>query len=227
MNREPFAEGEWYHCYNRGVDKRRIFEKTADYERFLMLLYVANSQKRIHLSDFGRNGQGPTLTKVLAAERGAPLVTLGSYCLMPNHFHLLLRPETKGGVPLFLQKVATGYGMYFNISRERNGTLFQGKFKSKHIPNDVYFRRLINYIHSNPAELYEPGWKLGKVKNEKGLRKKLSFYAFSSLAEFLQQKGRIAGVPAVNSMLERPLALNDLIAEAKLFIRQELVKVGP
>ena len=221
MNRTPFAEGEWYHCYNRGVEKRRIFENTKDYERFLMLLYVCNSQKRIHLSDFGRSGQGPTLTEVWAAERGAPLVDVGGFCIMSNHFHLLLRPAVEKGIPLFMQKLATGYSMYFNKKNERSGTLIQGKFKSRLIDTDAYFRRVFNYIHANPAELYEPGWKQGRIKDEKGLKKKLQTYPFSSLSTYLENKPHpVVNSAAIVEMLEKLPTLDDLLEEARIFAKE-------
>jgi len=222
MNRTPFAEGEWYHCYNRGVEKRRIFENTKDYERFLMLLYVSNSQERIHLSDFGQSRQGPTLPEVLAAERGAPLVDIGAYCLMSNHFHLLLRPLTEKGIPLFMQKVSTGYSMYFNKKNDRSGTLIQGKFKSRWIDTDVYFRRALNYIHANAAELYEPGWKQGNIKNKKVLKKKLLAYPFSSLSLYVEDKPHpIVNKDAVTAMLERLPTLDDLLEEARIFAQEK------
>jgi putative transposase len=221
MNRTPLVEGEWYHCYNRGVDKRWIFEDQKDFERFLMLLYVANSDKRIHLSDFGRSGQGPTLPEVLMAERGAPLVDVGAYCLMNNHFHLLMRPKVKNGLSLFMQKVSTGYSMYFNKKKERSGTLIQGKFKSSRVDNDAYFRRLINYIHANPAELYESGWKRGLIKHRSGLKKRLIHYPFSSLRSYLEESHNpIIDTAAVTSMLDKVFTVDDLIEEAIIFSQE-------
>jgi len=219
MNRGPVAEGEWYHCYNRGTDKRRIFNEERDYDRFLMLLYLANSNVRLHVSDIGRGGQGPTLDRILEMERGDPLVAVGAYSLMPNHFHLLLRPAQPGGVALFMQKVSTGYSMYFNKIHERTGTLFEGKFKSKHVSTDNYFRRLVNYIHANAAELYDPGWKQGIIKNEKVLKKNLLAYRFSSLAEYQPRstKSGIVDTSAVEALLDKALSLDDLIEEARIF----------
>lgn len=227
MNRTPLAEGEWYHCYNRGVDKRKIFLSYKDYERFLMLLYIANSTERVHLSNLSQGKQGPTLLEVLKIERPQPLVTLGAFSLMPNHFHILARPLVAGGLSLFMQKLATGYGMYFNKKYERSGTLLQGKFKSKRIDKDTYLRRLINYIHANPAELYEPGWKTGKIVNEDQVAKKLSQYRFSSLGEFLRDEPLLTDLVEIKDMLEKPLDLADLFEEARIFAREEIIKVGP
>ena len=140
---------------------------------------------------------------------------------MSNHFHLLARPLVAGGLSLFMQKITTGYGMYFNKKYERAGTLFQGKFKSKRIDTDKYFRRAINYIHANPAELYESGWKEGKIKNESVLSKKLATYRFSSLPEYLNAKPIIAQTADILSMLDKPPGLEDLFEEARIFARGE------
>ena len=91
---DPFAPDEWYHCYNRGVDKRIVFTNPKDYERFLMLLYACNSREPIHISNIYR---GKTLVDLLeAVDRKKTLVDIGAYCLMPNHFHLLVRVEYLG-----------------------------------------------------------------------------------------------------------------------------------
>mgnify|MGYP003393715902 CR=1 FL=1 len=124
-NRVGFAAGEWYHCYNRGVDKRRTFNLAADYERFLALLYVCNGDRSVQLSDYSKND----LKTVLSNEkinRGEPLVEIATYCLMPNHIHLVLRQVQERGIPLFMQKVFTAYTMYFNRRHNRTGPLFAG-----------------------------------------------------------------------------------------------------
>ena len=81
-----------------------------------------------------------------------------AYCLMPNHFHLLLQDALPagGGISKFMQKVGTAYTMYFNASRERAGNLFVKPFRSKHVSDDRYFKRVAQYIHFNPIELMEP-----------------------------------------------------------------------
>jgi len=168
--------------------------------------------------------QGPTLPEVLKTEKGTPLVSIGAYCLMPNHFHILLKAANPKEASLFMQKVATGYSMYFNKRNKRTGTLFEGKFKSRRVDTDTYFKRLLNYIHANPAELYESGWKQGIVKNEKELCTKLSNYHFSSLPEYLKigrLESKIIEKDQVLDMLEAPYTLNTLLEEAQIFAQTE------
>ena len=128
-----FSENEFYHLYNRGVDKRIIFIDEDDYKRFTNLLFVANSDTSVHLSNF----QGLSLLEI---PRGSSIVDIGAWCLMPNHFHLLVKEKQSGGISLFMKKLLTGYSMYFNTKYERKGTLFDRPFKGKHLNSDVYLR---------------------------------------------------------------------------------------
>src|SRR3989338_465949 len=137
MNRKHIFENEnFYHVYNRGVDKNIIFKDTSDYRRFLELLYLANFKSHLDLQKLLREGR--TFTELLKLNRGATLVEIGAFCLMSNHFHLLVRQKVKGGVSKFMQKLITGYVMYYNKRHKRVGPLFQGKFKSKDIVDDNY-----------------------------------------------------------------------------------------
>ena len=178
--REHFEYGEWYHCYNRGIDKRDVFDNELDAARFLMTLYLANGSKPIRLF----SERKPTLTNSLDVERGSPLVAIGAYCLMPNHFHLLIKEETEGGISKFMSKLSTAYTMYYNAKNDRVGNLFLKSFRSRHISNDRYLQRVLQYIHCNPAELYESGWKQGRVRSMGSLQKKLLNYPYSSLSEY-------------------------------------------
>ena len=219
-----FEPGEWYHCFTRGVDKRQIFLSVADYERYLMLLYACNSTEPIHVSNMGTRHQGPALTKVLACERGHPLVDIGAYCLMPNHSHLLLREVIDGGVSLFMQKVGTGYTMFFNKKYERIGTLFSSRFKALHIGTDQYLQRAANYIHANAAELYEPRWKDGIVQDRKKLKEKLLAYQFSSLLDYEYENvarphKSIINVVALSEVLDQALSFETLMEEAEIYCR--------
>jgi putative transposase len=90
---------------------------------------------------------------VYGQERKENIVSIGAYCLMPNHFHLLLTSETDIGISEFMRKLTTGYTMYFNKRNDRTGALFQGTFKSKHADSDEYLKYLFSYIHLNPREV--------------------------------------------------------------------------
>lgn len=218
-----FAPDEWYHIYTRGVDKRQIYMDEYDAERYLMLLYAANSTTSIQISNIG-GIKGPSLRSILQKERGERLVDIGAYCLMRNHLHLVLREREYGGISTFMQKLGTGYTMYFNRKYSRTGALFSGRFKAKHVASDQYFRRLINYVHANPAELFESEWKRGKVKSEPLLRKKLLAYRFSSLPDYENAsriESAIIDMPAVLSSMQGRPSLATLLNDARIFYRQE------
>lgn len=179
-----FQIDEWYHCYNRGVDKRIVFESEDDANRFLMTLYLANGTEPVQLF----NTDKPTLEKAFKEDRGKPIVSIGAYCLMKNHFHLLIKEIMEGGISAFMRKLGIAYTMYFNAKNKRVGNLFVRPFRSRHVSDDRYFQRVLQYIHCNPAELYEPGWKQGKVKNIRALEKQLLNYQYSSLRSY-EKKG--------------------------------------
>lgn len=153
----PFSVGEIFHVYNRGANKMTIYESETDYVRFLHLLYLCNQKIPTQLGNLTRNERGRS--SVYSMVRGGPIVDVLAYCLMPNHFHLVLRECGEGGISEFMKKVATGYSMYFNHSRERTGTLFQGRFKAKHVGTDAYFNHIFSYVHLNPAELSFGEWQ--------------------------------------------------------------------
>ena len=107
---------------------------------------------------------------------------------MPNHYHLLLKEVVDGGISSFMRKVGIAYTLYFNAKNERMGNLFVRPFRSRHIGTDRYFQRVLQYIHSNPAELYEPGWKSGNVRDIRALEKKIQEYPYSSLKNYAEKR---------------------------------------
>lgn len=176
-----FAPGEYYHLYNRGTDKRVIFLDDEDYERFVSLLYLCNSGIPIHRSDHTT----ATLHGLFLIDRETTLVDIGTYCLMPNHFHILLREYSEGGVSLFMKKLLTAYAMYFNIKYERKGTLFEGPFRSRHVGRDEYLKYLFAYIHLNPIGIIDSGWKKKRIQNKKAAEKYLDKYTYSSFLDYV------------------------------------------
>lgn len=173
--------GEYYHVYNRGNSKQQIFLDAADYKRFLLLLYVANGTNPFKLY---------FLNKLDQFDRGKPLVALGAYCLMPNHFHLLITPIADNGVAKFMQKVTTGYSMFFNNKYDRTGSLFEGKYKAEHAADDIYLKYLYAYIHLNPLKLIDPTWKERGAKDVSAAEKFVEEYEYSSFPEYLNVSQR-------------------------------------
>ena len=187
LRKDPFITGEYYHIYNRGIDKRIIFKSKKDYERFIMLLYLANSDDSFRLDNI-LNKQYKTFSEVLVLDKDEPLVSIGAWCLMTNHFHLLIRQEADGGVTKFMRKLGVGYSMFFNIKYQRKGALFGGLFKSKLIGvDDNYMRQLFGYIHINPLEIEFPEWKdkINKSSVNINMKKFLESYQYSSYLDYI------------------------------------------
>jgi len=138
--------------FNRGNSKQKIFLLPADYQRFCSLLYLANTTDKFNIRDTLKNTEN-----IFSIKRSDTLVDIHAVCLMPNHYHLILTPKTEAGLSTFMLKLGTGYSMYFNTRHERTGSLFEGRFKAKHIDNDNYLKYLFSYIHLNPLSLQKKG----------------------------------------------------------------------
>lgn len=176
----PFVAGEFYHLYNRGNSKQVIYRDPEDYLRFLQLLRIANTDSSFKLKYLKDEAGVP--------HSGVPMVAIGAYCLMPNHFHILLSPLTDNGVTVFMRKLATGYSMYFNNKYERTGSLFEGKFKAEWVGDDRYLKYLFAYIHLNPVKLIDPTWKEEGIKDAAKAFDFAVSYSYASLAQHLSQE---------------------------------------
>lgn len=193
MRRVVFGQGEFYHVYNRGVEKRVIFPGDRDYARFLFDVYAMNDPRPFLNSQF--HYRGLASIERLAQRRDADrrrtpwqrLVDVVCFCLLPNHFHLLLRQVAEGGVSRFMQKLGTAYTMYFNERHQRTGRLFEGPFKAKHVSSDRYFLPLTRYIHLNVLDLFEAEWRERGIRSPSRAREHLLEYPWSSYREFIGQ----------------------------------------
>jgi len=175
--------GEFYHIYNRGVEKRDVFIDNTDYRRFVLLLHLFNEEKPVNVRDFKESPRGGA-----SGIRGETIVDIGAYCLMSNHFHLLLKEKKEGGIRNFIHKLTTGYTMYFNKRYERVGPLFQGTFKTKHANSDEYLKYLFSYIHLNPLKIIDNNWKENGFKNTISSKLFLDNYEYSSYLDYHNPK---------------------------------------
>lgn len=188
LRKDPFITGEYYHIYNRGIDKREIFKSINDYERFIMLLYICNSNKEQSFRlDNLINQQHKSFEEIMVLDREKILVSIGAWCLMTNHFHILVRQEIDGGITKFMKKLGTAYSMYFNIKYVRTGSLFGGLFKAKLVGNnDNYLKQLLAYIHLNPLEKSFPDLENKKeIYDQDQMKNFLDLYRYSSYQDYL------------------------------------------
>jgi len=144
MRKIQFENGSYYHVYNRGVDKRKIFLDVRDIKRFFQSMKAFNTLQAIG-SIYERQFSRPK-TSEKQKER---LVDFVCYCFNPNHFHFILEQLTDKGIERFMHKLGSGYSTYFNKKYKRSGVLFQGAYKAKHIDSDTYLLHASAYVNLN------------------------------------------------------------------------------
>lgn len=187
-----------YHVLNRGVDKRKIFLDQQDYLRFIHDLFEFNDESPAF-------NIGYLLGSTLRARRQAQridvrrqyvenrkprklLVEILAFCLMPNHYHLLLKSRRENGIENFIKKLNGGYAKYFNHKYERVGALFQGKYKSVIISNESHFIHIPYYIHLNPLDLVAPKWRQREIRDRRKAVQFLEKYRWSSFLDYVGKK---------------------------------------
>jgi putative transposase len=157
-----YIENGHYHIYNRGVEKREIFKDDQDYSVFLSYLKdylspkdpVTLSRKltNLHLLPEER----AAISSKLRMNNFYREITLLSFCLMPNHFHLLLKQANADGIDKFLRSIGTRYSMYFNRKYDRIGPLYQGRYKAVIIESNPLLLYVSRYIHKQALDLKSP-----------------------------------------------------------------------
>jgi putative transposase len=201
MNRDPAQTGEIYHVYNRGVDKRKTFMKNGDYTYFIHHLFVLNdSLNRLNISrDYRQsssNRHDGGSTSINNLHEREQLVDILAFCLMPNHYHLLLKQKVDDGIAKFMHKLGTGYTMFFNEKYKRSGALFQGRYKMVHVESDRQLLYLPHYIHLNPVPHI-----CKETTSPRTCVNKLTSYRWSSYRDY-------AGLPNYSSVTSRDYVLN-------------------
>jgi REP element-mobilizing transposase RayT len=175
MRKVIFANEEIYHIYNRGTDKRVIFEDEYDFQRFLQSLQEFNTLEpigSIYENSFVKKQEHAQLGN--SVSKSEELVEIIAYCLNPNHYHLLLKQISDGGISKFMHRLGLGYTKYFNTKHERSGALFQGKFKAIHVNSNEYLLHLSVYVNLNYKvhllgnSVSKSSWKeyMGEIEKE-------------------------------------------------------------
>jgi len=158
MRKEPFEIGGYYHIFNRGTDKRKVFLNERDFNRFIQNIkefnsidpigsILENSYKKGRVNQLGR----PT----------SKLVEIIVYCLIPNHYHFILKEIREGGISEFMKRLGGGYTKYFNEKNKRSGVLFQGRFKSSLIKEEDRLLELSAYVNLN-YNIHSTKYPLGR-----------------------------------------------------------------
>jgi len=194
MRKVKFETGNIVHIFNRGVEKRNIFNNEVDMWRFLQGMFLFNDINSSFgvLFEIERKNKGMInfnlLRKFIYENKTnrEPLVRIMADCLMPNHYHLIIEEIQNGGISRFMHKLGTGYVNYFNKKNNRVGSLFQGRFKAVVVKNDTQLQYLLAYINViNPGQLIEPELKEKGVVNIEKVMDFAKKYSFSTNPDYL------------------------------------------
>ncbi len=154
---------------------------TRDYARFVHDMYefndtepALNTRRRLEMTDF------------VSPSSGERIVDIHGWCLMKNHYHLLLSERVEGGLTLFIRKLNIGYAKYFNERYKRNGYLFQGRTKKIQITSDAHFLHILHYIHLNPLDYMRSAqhWRKREIDNSTAALKYLDGHRWSSYLDY-------------------------------------------
>lgn len=197
--------GQYYHLYNRGVAKNDLFIHSSDYKHFLNTLrfYVENKPS----TKLSLASRAKTFNKKLFQPTKNPMVEVIAYCLMPNHFHLLVKQLKDNGIADFMRRSLNSYSRYFNTKYNRVGALFQGVYQSVLVENEEQLLHLSRYIHLNPF-----------VAN---LTKQPIQYRWSSLKDYLNnRKERLANPALILTMLGSADSYKNFIEDYKSYMQE-------
>ncbi len=173
---------ELYHVLNRGVEKRQLFMDDRDRLRFVHNLY-----------EFNDTAPAPEFTKyreIVTPDMREKIVDIHGWCIMGNHYHLLLSDRIDGGISQFMRKLNIGYAMYFNERHKRSGTLFQGRTKKILIDSDGHFLHILHYIHLNPLDFLKGAehWRTMSITKADAALEHVGSYKWSSYQDYIGRK---------------------------------------
>jgi REP element-mobilizing transposase RayT len=181
MRNFVYSNGGFYHVYNRGVDKRDIFVDDDDKRRFIESMYRATVDSI----------NGGTLVNV----------SISCYCLMDNHFHILLQQKNDQGVGKLMHRLGVSYTKYFNKKYGRSGRLFESVYRAKTVMTDAHLLHLSRYIFTNPVDIVRPRWKESGLKDIDSVMNYLMSYEWSNLDTFYDDDNHANGGGLITSMV--------------------------
>ncbi|MEA2020592.1 MAG: transposase [Patescibacteria group bacterium] len=148
-----FDTNQYFHIYNCGVEKRNIFEEESDFQRFLDAINFYLYKQRTCFAQY--KSLEPKAKQVYEQINPRSIerlrVKLIAYCLMPNHYHFVLKPAKKDGITRFISDISNSHSRFFNTKYDRLGSLFQGTYKAKELPDEQSILNVTRYVHLNPS----------------------------------------------------------------------------
>jgi len=191
MRKIQFEVQQIYHIFNRGVDKRDIVTNDTDRWRFIIALLIFNQEHIPSHTLWSMDRKGivtfKKVKKLVSSKNRDPLTRIMAYCLMKNHFHLVVQEIKERGISRFMHKLGTGYAAYFNKKHKRSGRLFQGPYRAVKVTDDTQLKYLLTYINViNPSELIELGIKENGPRDISKIMQHAESYPWSTHQEYLQ-----------------------------------------
>lgn len=175
---EPLVNEEIYHIFNRSITNLITFPSDREYRRFINTFkYYLLMDKKPRFSYFLRLPESRK-NKITSLQSSQSFVEILAYCLMPNHFHFLLKQNIDLGISTYLSLISNSYTRYFNTKNRRVGPVFQGRFKAVRIESEEQLIHVSRYIHLNP-------YSAGIIKKPQELEN----YPYSSFSEYLNPGG--------------------------------------
>lgn len=148
----PLIPGEIYHIFNRSIAKQPIFKNKKNYSRFIELTdYYRFQNPPYRYSHFNRLSEEIKNEAYTVLQRQPLEVEILAFCVMPNHYHFLLKSINSRGLSNFMRNIQNSYSKYFNIKYNRTGSVFQAMFKAVRIESEEQFLHVSRYIHLNPV----------------------------------------------------------------------------
>ncbi len=189
----PHVTNEVYHVYSRSIAQFKIFNHPNEFHRMMQLLeyYRINAEYAPPFSVYLKKPHAPgssfaQLPKLIKREN--PLVRIIAFCLMETHLHLALQQTAPDGIPIFMQRVLTGYSKFFNALHKRKGPLTESRYQSRHVNSNEYLLHLTRYIHLNPVKAglvaKAENWEFSSYKNYIGLDSEFTLCDFKKLVPY-------------------------------------------
>lgn len=190
----PLVNGEIYHIFNRGINRQPTFISRRDFSRFINTINFYKFPKPpLSLSRFLRSDNKKQLDVLKILAESKRLIEVFSYCLMPNHFHFLLRQLEDNGIAKFLGNLQNSYTKYFNTKSDRDGPLFSDQFKAVRVESEEQLIHLSRYIHLNP----HTGYVIKSIEE-------LEEYPWSSFPDYLQKNSKVVNVNFILGLFKNP-----------------------
>lgn len=207
--------GQVYHIFNRSIADFTIFNNDDEFLRMQQVMQYYQIENELRFSDFigleKVQAEGFNNFFNFIAKDKERLVQILAYCLMPTHFHLILKQLTDQGISCYLRDVQNSYSHYFNTKHKRKGPLWESKFKNVLVENNEQLLHLTGYTHLNPVTAF--------------LVKKPEDWVWSSYNEYLSEDDMVGALCKFDDILEIKPKVYRKFVNDQISYQRELAKI--